>query len=133
MTNRIKKNFEDDNINLKPPFPDNMLLEVTNACNHSCIFCANSKFDRRRGYIDSELAKKILHEAHELGTENVGFYATGEPLMNQNLEEYIRYAKELGYLYIYITTNGALLTKERAKRLIEAGIDSIKISLNAAN
>lgn len=36
-------------------------------------------------------------------------------------------------IYIYITTNGALLTKERAEAIVEAGIDSIKFSINAAN
>lgn len=133
LRDRIEKNYEDDNINLMPPFPDNMLLEVTNACNHSCIFCANSKSDRKRGNIDPKLAEKIMWEAYALGTRNVGFYATGEPLMNRELEQYIKYAKDLGYEYVYITTNGALLTEERAEKIIEAGIDSIKISLNAAN
>lgn len=135
LADRIEKNFdfEDDTINLMPLFPKNMLLEVSNACNHSCIFCANSKSDRKRGYIDSKLAKRILREAYALGTRDVGFYATGEPLMNQRLEEYIRYAKDIGYSYVYITTNGALLTEERAGNIIEAGVDSIKISLNAAN
>lgn len=133
LSDRIEKNFKDDNINLLPSFPRNMLLEVTNACNHSCIFCANSKSDRIRGYIDPELAKRILRDAYVLGTRDVGFYATGEPLMNPRLEEYIKYAKDLGYSYVYITTNGALLTEKRAENILEAGIDSIKISLNASN
>lgn len=133
LAERMEKNYEDDTINLMPPFPRNMLLEVTNACNHSCIFCANSKSDRKRGYIDSKLAKKILQEAYMLGTRDVGFYATGEPLLNRDLEEYIKYAKELGYQYVYITTNGALLTEQRAENIVEAGIDSIKFSLNASN
>lgn len=32
-----------------PPVPKNMLLEVTNICNHSCVFCANSKMKRGGG------------------------------------------------------------------------------------
>lgn len=113
--------------------PKNMLLEVTNICNDCCIFCANQKSTRKRGFIEKELAKKILKEAYELGTRDVGFYATGEPLVNKDLEEYIRYAKELGYKYTYITTNGALMDKERAKSIIDAGIDSVKFSINASN
>ena len=33
--------------------------------------------------------KKILKEAYNLGTREVGFYGTGEPLVDNNLEEYI--------------------------------------------
>ena len=73
-----------------PNIPKNMLLEVTNICNHSCVFCANSKSSRKKGYIDEEFAKRILREAYKLGTREVGFYSTGEPLLNKNLEIYIR-------------------------------------------
>lgn len=66
-----------------------------------------------------------------LGTREVGFYATGEPLINSDLERYIAKAKKIGYTYIYITTNGALLTKDRMKSIITAGVDSIKFSINA--
>ena len=130
---RMEKGSVIDNQSFKAVFPKNMLLEVTNICNDSCLFCANSKSTRKRGFIEPKFAKKVLKEAYELGTTDVGFYATGEPLVNKELEEYIKYAKEIGYEYTYITTNGALLDKERANSLIEAGIDSIKFSINASN
>lgn len=114
-------------------FPKNMLLEPTNICNNSCLFCANSKCTKKRGYIDKEFTKRILKDAYDLGTREVGFYGTGEPLLDKNLEEYIVYAKQLGYNYTYITTNGALLSKERAKSILDAGIDSVKFSINASN
>lgn len=114
-------------------FPKNMLMELTNMCNDSCVFCANSKCTRKRGIIKPELAERILKEAYDLGTREVGFYQTGEPLLDQNLERYISFSKQLGYEFVYITTNGALLTKERAEGIVGAGIDSIKFSINASN
>ena len=115
-----------------PPFPTkNLLLETTNFCNHKCIFCANSKMTRKRGFINEELAYSVLEQAYSLGMREVGFYATGEPLMNKNLEKYVKKAKKTGYDYIYLTTNGALMTEERAVGLLEAGIDSVKFSINA--
>ena len=30
-------------------FPKNMLMELTNLCNNSCVFCANSKCTKRGG------------------------------------------------------------------------------------
>lgn len=132
----LKKRINEYN-NIKedliPSIPKNMLLEVTNICNHNCIFCANSKSSRKKGLINENFAKKILKEAYELGTREVGFYSTGEPLVNKNLEIYIKEAKNIGYTYTYITTNGALLDKQRAETIINSGIDSIKFSINAGN
>jgi len=115
-----------------PPFPNVMLIELTNACNHGCSFCFNKRSTRKRGMIDGSLLASVLRDAYELGTREAGFYATGESLMYSNIEDYIRLAKQLGYEYIYLSTNGALLSPGRAECLISAGIDSIKFSINAA-
>lgn len=117
--------------NLIPPFPKNMLIELTNICNHNCIFCANSKMTRKKGKIDEDFLFRILKEAFDEGTTEVGFYATGEPFVSKNLDVYVAKAKEIGYKYVYITTNGALATPERSREVIEAGVDSIKFSINA--
>lgn len=122
-----------ENRDLKPPFPKTMLLEVSNICNHVCAFCANSKSDRKKGFIEKEFAMQILSEAYMLGTRDVGFYATGEPLTDKNLETYISYAKKIGFEYVFITTNGAMFDSKRIHSIIDAGIDSIKFSINGAN
>ena len=61
----------------------------------------------------------------------VGFYATGEPFILPDLADYIRNAKDIGYTYVYLTSNGALATPERVREVIDAGLDSIKFSINA--
>ena len=86
---------------------------------------------RKRGFIERSFADRILQEAHELGTQEVGFYATGEPLINPDICHYISTAKELGFDYTYLTTNGALLSEKVCEELLAAGIDSIKFSINA--
>ncbi len=121
------------NKDIKPSFPKTMLLEVSNICNHACAFCANSKSDRKKGFIEKKFAMRILLEAYAAGTREVGFYATGEPLTDKNLETYISYAKEIGFEYVYITTNGALFDLQRIYSIIDSGIDSIKFSINGAN
>ena len=132
LKERIEVNFNKMEKNIEPSIPINMLLEVTNACNHNCIFCANSKSTRKLQFINSQFAERVIKEAYELGTREIGFYSTGEPLLNNNLEQYIKKAKEIGYDYTYITTNGALLNRERAESLVNSGIDSIKFSINSA-
>lgn len=51
--------------------------------------------------------------------------------MSKNLDRYVAEAKKIGFEYVYITTNGALATPERVRPVIEAGLDSVKFSINA--
>lgn len=114
-----------------PPFPKkNMLIELTNYCNHKCIFCANQKMTRKKGHINEGFIDRLLEEAFNLGVREVGFYTTGEPFMSPNLERYIKIAKYIGMDYVYITTNGGVANPNRIKSAIDAGLDSIKFSIN---
>lgn len=129
---QLKKADRTELYSLEPPFPvSNFLIEVSNACNHRCIFCAHQKMQRKIGKIDQELAFDILQQAYDLGTREVGFYATGEPFLVKELPEYVAKAKEIGFEYVYLTSNGALATPERVRAVIDAGLDSLKFSINA--
>lgn len=130
---RIKKIIKNENKNIYPNIPKNMLVECSNICNLSCIFCANRKMTRKTSKISSSFLNRILNEAFELGVREIGFYTTGEPLMNSELENYINIAKKIGYEYIYITTNGVLANINKIKKLVQKGLNSIKFSINAIN
>jgi len=79
-----------------------------------------------------ELFKKI---ADDMGTfpgkvEVLRLYKDGEPLLNKHLADMIRYAKDVGASKrIDTTTNASLLTKERGKAIVDAGLDRINISI----
>lgn len=123
-----------DNIFVNSPlFPLNVMIEVSNYCNQSCCFCSNVLSKRKRQLIDDTLARKIIVCAYNLGSRIISFHGMGEPLINNNLSEYISLAKKTGYTYIYIDTNGALATLDKIKPIIHAGLDSIKFSVGAAN
>ncbi|MCP4351310.1 MAG: radical SAM protein [Desulfobacterales bacterium] len=125
------KEYANQVLTITPPFPANVLVELTNACNHACIFCSNSKMTRPRKLIDKNLLVTILEQARSMGAQEVGFYATGEPLIHKDLELFIAKAKQLGFTYVYISTNGAAGGTGRIKSVIDAGLDSIKFSINA--
>ena len=128
----LKKADRQELYSLEPPFPKtNFLMELSNACNHACIFCAHQKMQRKIGRMDKNLAFHILQQAYDLGTREVGFYATGEPFLVHDLADYIRKAKEIGYTYVYLTSNGSLATPEKIRAVIDSGLDSIKFSINA--
>lgn len=128
----LKKANRNELYTLEPPFPTtNFLLELSNACNHKCIFCAHQKMKRKIGKMKPEMVESVLMQAYELGTREVGMYATGEPFLVPELPEYIKLAKDIGYSYVYLTSNGALADPERIRAVINTGLDSIKFSINA--
>ena len=115
-----------------PPFPKNMMMELTNICNHQCVFCGYSKMKRKRTKCDKALMMDVISKAYALGTRELGFYLVGEPFLCEDIGDYVKKAKDVGYEYIYVTTNGALATVDKVQKLIELGLNSIKFSINAA-
>jgi len=116
-----------------PPYPNSILVEISNICNHRCSFCAQPNMERRKNYIDTDVFKKIVTESYELGTREISLVGGSEPLANKRLEEYISFCRDTGYEYIYITSNSTLGDEARWKRIIDAGIDSVKISINGGD
>lgn len=128
----LKKATRSELYTLEPPFPTtNFLLELSNACNHKCLFCAHQKMRRKVGKMAPEMVESVLRQAYDLGTREVGLYATGEPFIVPELSEYVKLAKDIGYTYVYLTSNGALATPERIRAVVDAGVDSVKFSINA--
>lgn len=113
-----------------PPFPREIFIDLTSYCNHSCTFCSNSRL-KHKYTMEPQMVRRILREAYENGTRDIGLYATGESFLVRNLHDYVAEAKHIGYEYIFITTNGSLATPGRAKPVFDAGLNSIKFSISA--
>jgi molybdenum cofactor biosynthesis enzyme MoaA len=66
--------------------------------------------------------------------KRIDFGKDGEPFVNKNFPEMVRYLKGANVAdMIAVTTNGALLTEQRVDAIIDAGIDMIKISIEAVS
>ena len=117
----------------KPEFPHNMLVELTNVCNHDCIFCGYKNMKRKKSMCDKEFTKDIIRQAYKNGTREIGFYLIGEPFIYPYLEEMVRYCHEIGFVYIYLDTNAVLATVDKVKKLVDSGLNSLKFSVNAAS
>jgi len=103
--------------------------EVTDHCNAECIMCPRDehKLGRPHGIMDLKKFKKSVDEITELGCRQVLLQGFGEPLIDKKLEDKIAYAKTKG-LRTFITSNASLLTRERTIRLIDAGLDELRVS-----
>jgi MoaA/NifB/PqqE/SkfB family radical SAM enzyme len=115
----------------KPIFPKNMLLSLSNTCNQRCRFCVYGKFHKSPIFMSFEQASNIMRQAYDIGVREIGFYGISEPFMSPILEQCTLFAKEKGYEYIYISTNGAIANKDRMMILFKNGLNSIKFSVNA--
>lgn len=113
-----------------PAFPRYLMLEISNICNHACSFCAYTTMERPKRHMDRALFDRLVREAYGLGAREIGLFSGAEPMTCKWLDEYIASCRTIGYEYIYISTNGSLGTPEKFKRLLDAGLSSIKFSLN---
>lgn len=117
----------------RPPFPRQIQIETSNICNHSCEFCAYTVMERPKRHMKQDLFRRIVTEAYQCGAREIGLFAGAEPLTCKWLDQYIRYCCDLGYDYLYISTNGALADPEKLRKVLDAGLSSIKFSVNGGD
>jgi len=76
--------------------PEMLVLEPTNACSLSCVFCTNHRQDRARGFMDPGLAGRLVAEAAALGCRELLATGYGEPTMAPATAAAILAARALG-------------------------------------
>ena len=123
--------------------PFTVYIEQTKYCNFKCFYCIHSTRDEADGefralghrmqHMDEVFFEKIIRELKEFpqdGIKRIVFSGLGEPLMNPHLPDYVRMAVEAGIAgRVEIITNGLLLTPEKSRALVAAGITNINISV----
>lgn len=117
-----------------------VFLDPSDKCNQSCPMCpsGNKKLLKSVGrnpqLMGFALYKKIIDTLCDMPEpiKTLRLYKDGEPLLNPRFPDMVRYAKETGrFGQIDTTTNGKLLDKYMAWKLVEAGLDKIFISVPA--
>ena len=115
-----------------PRMPEIVQIESTNICNAKCVFCPRDDMHRRQGIMSVELFRKIVDECMTLGITHVRMHNYGEALMDRRLVEKVTYAKDRGIKEVGLISNGSLITAHVARGMIDAGLDAINISVDAA-
>src|SRR5437762_12023841 len=98
-------------------------------CNLACGYC--NEYDQTSKPVPLEVMKRRIDKLAELGTSNVTI-SGGEPMMHPEPDQLIRYIRSRGIIAGLIS-NGYYFTPERIKRLNEAGLDSLQISIDNVN
>ena len=106
-----------------------VVWNITRACNLRCVHCYNdSGSSKGSDALSTEQAKGVLDDLASFGSPSV-LFSGGEPLMRSDLFELIEYGGEVGMRTV-ISTNGTLITEDVAKKIKQAGVSYVGISLD---
>jgi MoaA/NifB/PqqE/SkfB family radical SAM enzyme len=108
-----------------------LYLETTNRCNLLCTTCPRT-YEELEPPADMswDLFTSIVDQVP--GIERAVLHGVGEPMLVKHLPKMVRYLKDRG-TYVLFNTNGTVLNERNGRALIAAGLDELRISLDAAN
>lgn len=119
----------------KPLFiakPISMAIEPTTSCNLRCPECPSGlrSFTRPIGMLEPTFFKKTIDEikSHLI---YLTFYFQGEPYLNPNFLEMVKYASDKN-IFTSTSTNAHYLTPEQAEKTVLSKLDRLIISIDGA-
>ncbi|ACS79305.1 12,18-didecarboxysiroheme deacetylase [Maridesulfovibrio salexigens] len=106
-----------------------VVWNMTRRCNLKCVHCYAQAVDPDgKDEISTSKAKEIIDDLAAFGAP-VMLFSGGEPLVRKDLVELASYATGKGMRAV-ISTNGTLITKEKARELKDVGLSYVGISLD---
>src|SRR5436305_11362164 len=114
-----------------PRRPVCVYLETTNRCNLLCTTCPRTYAELEPpADMSWELFTAIIDQLPEI--ERAVLHGVGEPMLVKALPKMVRYLKDRG-VYVLFNTNGTVLNERNGRALIDAGLDELRVSLDASN
>lgn len=118
-----------------------LILEVCSRCNLNCNFCdlhsgKIKDIKKHEGLMDEKLYYKIIKDIADLNykLKALHFHGWGEPLIHKNLPEMIKYASQQKVSEkLILITNGVLMNKDIFEKLLDSGLDEVRISLDTVD
>lgn len=110
-------------------------IETSTYCNRKCDYCPNKDNETPKYIIDDLIFKEAIKQLKKIKFNGILQYNLyNEPLFNNKLIDEVKYASnELKNAIHILVTNGDLLTIEKAKELIDAGIDKFVVTIHDKN
>ena len=125
------KDAPDDLIRFSSEIKPVVMWNITRACNLRCKHCYLDAKDAHPDELTLEEGKAFIDDLADMGIPML-IITGGEPLMSKNFFSYAFYAKEKG-VRVVISTNGTVISKDMAKKLKEADILYVGVSVDAAS
>jgi len=114
-------------------YPIELCIDPGNICNLRCPLCPTGKGDkdRKKGFMTLNTFKKIIDEIGDY-LYDIILYNWGEPLLNQQIFEMIKYAKEKN-IKVEISSNFNHFNDRMCYKMIKSGLDTLLVSLVGAS
>ncbi len=111
-------------------FPVAMTFAVTYECQCNCVHCSAGRHLRNDlQELSTKEAKALIDQSQNLGVAIIAFTG-GEPLLRDDIYELISYVDKRKAIPI-LFTNGLLLSEENVKKLVDAGLYSLFVSIDS--
>jgi radical SAM protein with 4Fe4S-binding SPASM domain len=113
-----------------PELPRSLYLEATNRCDSECQTCVRT-FRTLEPPADLSLAqvRAIVEQVPDL--ERVVLHGIGEPLLNREIFDIVAWLRTRRPIVLF-NSDAISLNEQRAKRLLESGLDEYRVSMDAA-
>lgn len=114
--------------------PELIFIETVMGCNLTCKMCpvpnsVEQMQGRKSAIMSMDTFDLILKQLPDDGPRKLYLNQMGEPLLNKNIFEFIKMAKNKGH-FVAFTTNGTLLSTQLSEKLLNASLDQITFSLD---
>lgn len=113
--------------------PISFSIEPTNHCNLKCPECPSGlgALTRKLGLLKLDDYKNWIDQIKDTGFY-VQLFFQGEPYINKNLPEMIKYAQK-NKIYVSISTNGHFINENNTDKILEAAPDKLIYSVDGLN
>ena len=112
--------------------PRLIFWELTKGCNLRCIHCRASATELSSpSDLSTEAARDIIDQIAAVSTP-ILVLSGGEPLFRSDIFQLARYGTDKG-LRVALATNGTLVTKQVARKIVDSGVKRVAISLDGAD
>lgn len=117
-------------------FPLDVIAESANVCNLRCVMCFQVDHDLPVSkstsvqFMAMDTFRKIVDECAKNGLPALKLSWRGEPMLNENFTEMLRYAKGKGILEVTSLTNATLMNETICREIVAAKLDQLVISID---
>jgi len=134
MKNLIPVSNSKKNIARKTYLFEHVKIQTNNLCTRGCPYCfygTDKSSNRKTTSLSEKVVLKMIGELSDLKfSGRLGFYEINEPLTDPRMVNFVEVAvKKIPSAWHMLTTNGDLLTERILKKLINAGINQICVSV----
>ena len=113
------------------PYPKQLELEVTTACNLKCTICEHTYWTEKPRHMSFAQFRQVVDQFP--GLKWIGMTGIGSGFLNPDYMKMLRFLKQEKRCFVEFFDHFYLLTEDISRDLVEMGINKIWVSLESAS